>query len=111
MYHNYLQCKCCYSRISDVSDVDYQFHDIDTYSENEDIELKKTKSYLSSPTNFVCSICDVTCFTEELLQTNISGRKPKEKMSGIYNDKPDKKFIKKPENKIVNQIPPKVLLI
>ena len=58
-------------------------HDLSGYDPDKNIEVRNAK-HLSSSSNFVCTVCDVTCFTEEYYQKHLNGRKHKGNVQRIH---------------------------
>ena len=60
------------------------FHDLSDYDPDRDIEASNAKRLLSSSTTFVCTFCDVTCFTKEFYQKHMNGRKHKGNVQRLH---------------------------
>ena len=84
-YHSWQHCDECQKRLNSLSDETNLFHEASTYNADNDLEAKRAILLLNSPTTYICTICDITCYTEEFYKKHLRGRKHRENVSRINN--------------------------
>ena len=83
-YHHWGSCKECYSRLDESSkEDDPPFHEEKEYNPEQDIDVKQAIALPQSPTNYICTVCYVTCYSEDFYQKHLSGRKHRNNISRI----------------------------
>ena len=86
-YHHWGSCKECFHRLDESSNEDDpRFHEENEYNPEHDIEAKQAIALLQSTTNYVCTVCDVMCYSEEFYKKHLSGRKHRTYLSRINGD-------------------------
>ena len=86
-YHHWGSCKECFHRLDESSNEDDpRFHKENEYNPEHHIEAKQAIALPQSPTNYVCTVCDVMCYSEEFYKKHLSGRKHRTYLSLINGD-------------------------
>ena len=95
-YHSWQYCEECQNRLYDLAEETYLYHEASTYNADNDIEAKRAILLFNSPTTYVCTICDMTCFTEDFYKKHLGGRKHRENVTRINNGGCEKEKIQLP---------------
>ena len=66
-----------------MADEDNLFHEAADYDPEKDIEAKRAILLFNSPTNYICTICNITCYSEEFYQKHLGGRKHRDNVNRI----------------------------